>query len=203
MLRGRRVRIAVVALRNYSPVMYMGAGILPTTIHKGKLWFLFGKENQFEQSAPGFSDFGGGNDNSESQFETAIREGGEELTGFLGTDDQLRKALKRSGTFNIDGSGSYRTHIFPMEYDPHLVKYYNNNQQFLQKHLDPDVIKTAKIFEKAEIQWVSFDELKRMRPKFRHFYVEVVDQIIAKRADIERFIRKSRPNTGTRKNLRR
>ena len=38
----------------------MGAGILPTTIHKGKLYFLFGKEGKHEDSAPGFSDFGGG-----------------------------------------------------------------------------------------------------------------------------------------------
>jgi hypothetical protein len=36
------------------------AGILPATIRNGKLWFLFGKENKYEKSAPGFSDFGGG-----------------------------------------------------------------------------------------------------------------------------------------------
>ena len=41
----------------------MGAGILPTTIHNDKLYFLFGKENQYEDSAEGFSDFGGGTDN--------------------------------------------------------------------------------------------------------------------------------------------
>ena len=43
----------------------MGAGILPTTIHNGKLYFLFGKEGKYEDSAPGFSDFGGGTDNNE------------------------------------------------------------------------------------------------------------------------------------------
>ena len=52
----------------------MGAGILPTTIHNGKLYFLFGKESKYEDSAPGFSDFGGGTDNSESFLETAVRE---------------------------------------------------------------------------------------------------------------------------------
>ena len=44
----------------------MGAGILPTTIHDNKLFFLFGKENRFEDSAPGFSDFGGGTDDNET-----------------------------------------------------------------------------------------------------------------------------------------
>ena len=58
----------------------MGAGVLPTTILNGKLYFLFGKENQYEDSAPGFSDFGGGTDNNEKFLETAVREGGEELT---------------------------------------------------------------------------------------------------------------------------
>jgi hypothetical protein len=64
----------------------MGAGILPATIYNGKLYFLFGKEGKHEDSAPGFSDFGGGTDNNESYMETAVREAGEELTGFLGDD---------------------------------------------------------------------------------------------------------------------
>ena len=72
----------------------MGAGILPTTIHNNKLYFLFGRENKYEDSAPGFSDFGGGTDNSETFLETAVREAGEELTGFLGNDNDVRKLLK-------------------------------------------------------------------------------------------------------------
>ncbi len=123
----------------------MGAGILPTTIYKNKLYFLFGKENKYEDTAPGFSDFGGGTDNKETYMETAIREGGEELTGFLGSDEELKKMLERNGTYNIDNKtphGSiYRIHIFPMTYDPLLPFYYNNNQRFLQKLLEPVVIK--------------------------------------------------------------
>ena len=55
----------------------MGAGILPTSIHNNKLYFLFGKENKYEDSASGFSDFGGGTDNKETFIQTAIREGPE------------------------------------------------------------------------------------------------------------------------------
>ena len=80
----------------------MGAGILPTTIHNNKLYFLFGKENQYEDSAAGFSDFGGGTDHNETFKETAIREGGEELTGFLGTSADIRNMLNKYGTFNVD-----------------------------------------------------------------------------------------------------
>lgn len=175
----------------------MGAGILPTTIRNGKIWFLFGKENKFEKSAPGFSDFGGGKDNNETPLETAIREGGEELTGFLGTDEQLKRQLNAHGTYNIDfAENKYRTHIFPMKYDPYLEKYYNNNQKFIQKRLDPNIIKTSKIFEKAEIKWICIDDLPKMKPKFRHFFVNIVDQIIQQKTEIEAFIGKS---NGTRK----
>ena len=136
----------------------MGAGILPTTIHKGKLYFLFGKEGKQEKSAPGFSDFGGGTDNSESYLETAIREAGEELTGFIGDDNEVRKMLVKSGTYDIDldqnGHKKYRMHIFPFEYNDWLPHYYNNNQRFLQKNLPQSVFETTKIFEKAEIKWV-------------------------------------------------
>ncbi len=176
----------------------MGAGILPTTIKNGKLCFLFGKENKYEKSAPGFSDFGGGGEGNETQLETAIREGGEELTGFLGTDEQLRKMLSSSGTYTIDiQNGKYRTHIFYMRYDPYLEKYYNNNQKFIQKRLEANVIKTSKIFEKAEIKWVCIDDLDKMRPKFRHFFTPVIDKILQNKDEIEAFTKKN--NNGTRK----
>jgi len=173
----------------------MGAGILPTTIHNNKLTFLFGKENQYEDSAPGFSDFGGGTDNNESYLQTAIREGGEELTGFLGSDSDIKKMLKKHGTYNIDyrseSHSTYRMHIFPFEYDPLLPHYYNNNQRFLQKRLDPKVIKDSKIFEKAEIRWISIDELPKMRNQFRSYFRNIVDQICDQKIDIEHFIKKN------------
>jgi hypothetical protein len=172
----------------------MGAGILPTTIYKNKLYFLFGKENKYEDTAPGFSDFGGGTDNKETYMETAIREGCEELTGFLGSHEDLKKMLDRNGSYNIDNKtphGSiYRVHIFPMTYDPLLPFYYNNNQRFLQKRLEPEVIKKTKIFEKEEIRWVCVDEIRKMKPKFRFFFKPVVDRIYNERENIKNFISK-------------
>jgi hypothetical protein len=172
----------------------MGAGILPTTIYKNKLYFLFGKENKYEDTAPGFSDFGGGTDNNETYMETAIREGGEELTGFLGTDVELKKMLEKYGTYNIDNktpSGSiYRIHIFPMGYDPLLPFYYNNNQRFLQKRLDSEVIKKTKIFEKEEIRWICIDELKKMKSQFRFFFRPTIDRINNEKEQIRKFISK-------------
>jgi hypothetical protein len=174
----------------------MGASILPVTIYKGKLFFLFGKERPDDDN-PGWSDFGGGTDDKESYIQTAVREGGEELTGFLGSDKDVKQLLTRFGTFNVDyksnGYGIYRVHMFPMEYDPLLPFYYNNNQRFLQERLDPKIIKDTKIFEKQQIKWICVDDIVKMKKKkeFRSFYQNIIDLILAQRAEIDAFIRKS------------
>jgi 8-oxo-dGTP pyrophosphatase MutT (NUDIX family) len=183
----------------------MGAGILPTTIHNGKLYFLFGKEGKYEDSAPGFSDFGGGTDNNESFLETAIREAGEEFTGFLGNDNDIRKMLK-NGTYDIDyktdGHETYRMHIFPFEYNEWLPYYYNNNQQFLQKRLNPKVLKNSKIFEKAKIRWVPVNDLKSMRPQFRSYFKNIIDMILSQKESIKNFIEKKQKKSTKTKTLK-
>ena len=171
---------------------YMGAGILPCAIYKGKLYFLFGKENKFEDSAKGFSDFGGGTDGKENFFETAVREGSEELTGFLGTEKELKQMVIKKGTYTIDYDcethTTYRTHIFPLEYDDALPFYYNNNQRFLQKRLDPKVYKESKLFEKAEIRWICIDDLRRSRNIFRNFFRNIIDKIVQEKSEIYAFL---------------
>jgi 8-oxo-dGTP pyrophosphatase MutT (NUDIX family) len=170
----------------------MGGSILPVTLHNGKIYFLFGKERTIDEN-PGWSDFGGGTDKGETFMQTAIREGGEELTGFLGSDEDIKKMLNKYGTHNIDykskGYSTYRCHIFPMEYDHLLPHYYNNNQRFLQKKLDPKIIKNTKIFEKTQIKWFSFDDMKKHHNEFRSFYKNIIDLIISDRSIIEKFVK--------------
>jgi 8-oxo-dGTP pyrophosphatase MutT (NUDIX family) len=183
----------------------MGAGILPTTIHNNKLYFLFGKEGKYEDSAPGFSDFGGGSDNNETFLETAIREAGEELTGFLGNDTDIKKMLTSNGTYDIDhktdGHKTYRMHIFPFEYNHWLPHYYNNNQRFLQKHLPSKVFKTTKIFEKAEIRWICIDDLKKMRSQFRSYFQNIIDMILNEKESIQKFIERTSKKRNNKKTL--
>ena len=172
----------------------MGGSILPVTLHNGKIYFLFGKERDIDEN-PGWSDFGGGTDKGETFIQTACREGGEELTGFLGSDSDIKKMLNKYGTYNIDykseGYGVYRCHIFPMEYDSMLPYYYNNNQQFLQKSLDKKIIRDTKIFEKTQIKWFSFDDIKTHHNKFRSFYKDIIQLILDDKTNIEGFIRKA------------
>jgi hypothetical protein len=174
----------------------MGAGILPITIFNNKLYFLFGKENKYEDSASGYSDFGGGTDNNETYLETAIREGTEELTGFLGSTIHLKNMLKKYGTFPIDykseGYSTYRSHLFPYPYDELLPYYYNNNQQFLQKHLDPNIIKKTKIFEKEQIKWFCIDEILKRKKDFRSYYQNIIEIIYREKDEIYHFLQRAR-----------
>ena len=157
----------------------MGGGILPVALYKGQLYFLFGLENKMDDT-PGFADFGGGQNNSETQFETAIREGTEELNGFFGNITSLRKNVKRNKIIHILHK-TYLTCIFLTEYDENLPIYFNNNFNFLQRKL-PRVIKNTEngLLEKQKIKWFSSKELTTRKKDFRPFYQEIVDKIIAK-----------------------
>ena len=171
----------------------MGGSVLPATIDdKGVLRFLFGKERDIDEN-PGWSDFGGGTEHGESYMTTAIREGGEELTGFLGGEKEIKALLNKYGTYNVTYPGSnghtgYRVHIFPMTYDEYLPFYYNNNQRFIQKRLDSKVIRDTKIFEKQEIKWWSINEIKKNKKQFRSFYQNIVDMILEEEKNITKFI---------------
>ena len=175
-----------------------GSSILPATIYKNKLYFLFGKERNSDDT-PGWSDFGGGIDKGETHLDTAIREGGEEMTGFLGDDNQIKHLLTKYGTYIVNYKQElplgYRVHVFPMEYDEYLPYYYNNNQRFLQKKLDPKIIQESKLFEKGEIKWFSVNDIVKNKSQFRSFYQNIVDLILEQKSPIDKFIRKHIKNT--------
>jgi 8-oxo-dGTP pyrophosphatase MutT (NUDIX family) len=168
-----------------------GSSILPATIYQGKLFFLFGKENEKEDSAKGFSDFGGGVEPGETVFETAMREGGEELTGFLGDGAHIQKYIKSHGGIFPIVYNDYHVHIFFIEYDPKLPIYYNLNHRFLWDRMDRNLLNKSKLFEKIEIQWFSLSDLKNRRSEFRSFYQEIVDQFVLKHEFIRAFLLKA------------
>jgi len=170
----------------------VASSILPVTIHNDKLYFLFGKENPMEDSAKGWSDFGGRVDKGETLFKTALREGSEELSGFLGSPNELKKMIKKNGgTYNMTTEQKYNIHIFYFPYDENLPKYYNQNHLFLWNKMDKNVLNDSKLFEKIEIGWFSIEDMKRRRSEFRGFYQEITDKIIGDIENIERFIRKN------------
>ena len=93
----------------------VAGSILPITVHNGKVYFLFGKENALADT-PGFSDFGGGVEKDEDPYITALREGGEELTGFLGDSESIQKHIEKNGGFYKILHNTYHIHLIYMDY---------------------------------------------------------------------------------------
>lgn len=172
----------------------MGSGVLPTTIHNNTLYFLFGKENKFADT-PGWSDFGGGTEQGESFLETASREASEESTGFLGSKQEIKKQLLKRAYYidipNTKTKNTYRLYLLPMRYSGELPHYYNNNQRFLQTHLDETIIEKSKIFEKAEIQWMPFTQLLQKKTIFRNYFQNTVEILLNQENQIKQFIQKA------------
>ncbi len=182
-----------------------GSSILPVAIHNNKLYFLFGKENSLEDSAPGFSDFGGGIEKGETAFDTAVREGSEELTGFLGTAVQIKRHMKKMGgsyafthTNSKNSAQNYTVHVVKYPYDENLPMYYNNNHHFLWNKMNRKFLKSTKLFEKIEIEWFCEDELKNRMSEYRPFYREVVNMLLQKLQEIKDFFNNI-PSKNTRK----
>jgi hypothetical protein len=170
----------------------VAASILPVTVCNGELYFLFGKENEMEDSAKGFSDFGGRVEGSESIYDTALREGSEELCGFLGTPKQISQIIKKNGGTYVVKYGhenkAYHVHIFFMNYDEKLPEYFTNQHRFLWSRMDKTILNDSKLFEKQEIKWFCEGELKKTMSQFRPFYREIVKLFISDLKNIKSFI---------------
>jgi 8-oxo-dGTP pyrophosphatase MutT (NUDIX family) len=160
-----------------------GGGILPVAIKNGQVHFLFGKENELDDT-PGWADFGGGAEDGESSFDTALREGSEEINGFLGSAEQLRKEVKKHKIHTVQFK-TYTTYIYLMDYDAKLPFYYRNNYEFFSRYL-PHVKhkKDNGLLEKSKIRWFSYDELKKEKKNFRSFYQNIVDLILKRQDEI-------------------
>jgi 8-oxo-dGTP pyrophosphatase MutT (NUDIX family) len=162
----------------------VAGSILPVCMYKNKLYFLFGKESKKETSAKGWSDFGGGCENNETPYKTALREGLEESSGFLNPIELVKK-----GVYKIVHN-TYHVFIVKIEYDSQLPVYFNRMHKFIE-HKMPDALDTV-LFEKQEMQWFSLDDMIKRRNEFRSFYQEITDLIVAHKKHIIRFVKSSK-----------
>jgi len=175
--------------------MYMvAASLLPISIYKNKLYFLFGKENTMEDSAKGWSDFGGKVEKNESVYEGALREGSEEMTGFLGDANDLKKIIKENGGTLKMELNKYHVHFFYLPYDKNMTKYYNNNHKFLWDRMDNNVLNKTRLFEKIEIKWFSENEMMEEISEFREFYQEFVKMFNENKKMLKDFVKSKMKN---------
>ena len=160
----------------------MGAGVLPVSLYKGTLFLLLGQERKNNL----WADFGGGAHKGERPFKTAIREGTEELNGFLGDESEFETLVTSNLILSISYD-KYTSYIFKTNYDKKLPLYFSNVNSFAELHLKDEIdIDDNGLFEKKQIQWFPLTKLKedKSQIKLREFYKPLLETILKN----ERFI---------------
>lgn len=151
----------------------MGAGILPVTLFKGTIFFLLGKEYKNNY----WCDFGGSSDNLESTFDTAIREGYEELDGFLGNKNDLKNRVSNN-LIKKHSLERYTTYLFFVNYNEinNMPYYFNNHRNFINRELN--YVGKEGIFEKSEIKLFNKKELTKNINNIRPFYRDILPELL-------------------------
>lgn len=158
----------------------MGAGILPFTIYKGKVLFLFGRENKDKYTSNIknglWSDFGGSREGLESYKETAVREGFEETSGFLGDETNISKLIDEKCVKEIEHH-RYKTFVVYVPYNNVDVKEFRKNFLYVKKN-KPELYNQSGLYEKDMIKWVPYDKLYNFKHDARVFYRGVISKLI-------------------------
>jgi hypothetical protein len=89
-------------------------------------------------------------------------------------------------TLNLE---TYTTLIVQVAYDPNLPFYFNNHHKFIKTHL-PHLVGKNGLFEKRQIQWMTFKDMQQKRLQFRHYYRPMLEQL----KDNEALLRKACAN---------
>jgi len=164
----------------------MGAGVLPVALYKGTLFLLLGQERNNNL----WCDFGGSPHKGEKPYKTAIREGSEELNGFLGDENDFETNVSNNFILSISFD-RYTSYIFRTNYDKKLPMYFTNVNKFAEFHLR-DKIDTQHngLFEKKQIQWFPLSKFKedKSRAMFREHYKPVLDSVLKNEQFIIKYI---------------
>ena len=182
MTRQIKIKINKIKIENINYIFFsyrkyiMGAGVLPVAIYRGTLLLLLGQERHNNL----WADFGGSHNKGEKPFNTAIREGMEELNGLLGNENEFEETVTNNMVLTISYD-KYTTYIFGTRYDKYLPMYFYNSNKFAEIHLSNLVAKDHNgLFEKKCVRWFTMNELKNeaTKKKLRRHYVEIVNSII-------------------------
>ena len=156
----------------------MGGGILPVAYHKGKIKFLFSREALHGDEDPGkWSDFGGGKEGRETPYQTAVREGWEESSGFLGSKQDIRNLIRKHKLARIVYS-KYTTYIVEIPFNANLPREFSAHFKKNKKERPDLVYDKNGLFEKDKLMWLSLDKLRENIYRFRPFYKKIVRYII-------------------------
>ena len=152
----------------------MGAGITPISKFRNKIYILLGKE-RFNGE---WSDFGGSSHLNENHLQTAIREGYEELDGFLGNKQTFKNLVIKNYITSIENNynGNYKSFVTKFKYDSKLPLYFNNHHKFVENKTK-NLCGNDGLYEKSHIKWFTIYEMKSLvnvRPHFKYIISEII-----------------------------
>jgi hypothetical protein len=180
-----------------------GGGVIPVAMHGGKLHFLFGQENDVIKDTSknqDWGDFGGSAKPGESEMDTCVREGAEELNGFFGNKHDFRALLLKNQLLKLTYDTRV-THLMRVDYDERLPFYFNNNYRFIKETSNLRAIAAHPdngYFEKSHVRWFTLKDLKRERGEFREYFRNFLDMIQYRAPEIRRLMQKK----GTRRSTK-
>ena len=172
-----------------------GGGVIPVAMHNGQLYFLFGQENDVIKDASknqDWGDFGGSAKPGESETDTCVREGAEELNGFYGNKRDFRALLLKNQILKLTYDTRV-THLMRVDYDERLQFYFNNNYRFIKETANLRSIAAHPengYFEKSHVRWFTLADLKRERGAFREYFRAFLDMIAYRAPEIRRLMHK-------------
>ena len=172
-----------------------GGGVIPVAMHNGDLYFLFGQENDVIKDASknqDWGDFGGSAKPGESEMDTCVREGAEELNGFFGNKHDFRALLIKNQLLKLTYDTRV-THLMRVDYDERLPFYFNNNYRFIKETSNLRAIAAHPengYFEKSHVRWFTLEDLKRERGAFREYFRNFLDMIQYRAPEIRRLMEK-------------
>ncbi len=156
-----------------------GAGILPFARHNENIYLFLGRENmEGGHSASGqWSDFGGGKENDETELETALREGEEELNGLFGNAEILSNLVKKT---NITiKTKTFYTYLMEVKYDINKVNELKIKYEYALQHTPDLVFAHNGLYEKDRGIWLKLEDVNEFKPNLRRWYYYIIDKIVA------------------------
>ncbi len=153
----------------------MAAGILPIAENNGHSYLLFSREFLKRKGKEDWRDFGGHRENNETKEQTAIREGWEETSGFLGKEKDIKNLIQNNLIKKIV-SKNYTIFIVEINYDKELPKKFREHFKKMYKKDKTKICKDG-FYEKDKLKWIRVDKLPEHYPIFLPWYRKIVKQI--------------------------
>ena len=156
-----------------------GAGLLPFARYDGSVYLFLGRENmEGGHSASGqWSDFGGGKENDETELETALREGEEELNGLFGNREILSKLIEQTNI--IIKTKTFYTYLMEVKYDKLKVDELKIKYEYALQHTPELVFAHNGLYEKDRGIWLKLEDVEEFRPNLRRWYHPIMTKIIS------------------------